>query len=75
MPVQTKSIGFVMAVTDCSAPAEYHPDQDRNRRTTMSEMVIGTGDRALGFFALIVAAAVIGGPFVLVLFAPLVMAS
>jgi len=37
-------------------------------------MVIRTGDRALGFFALVVAAAVIGGPFALVLFAPLIMA-
>ena len=32
------------------------------------------GDRALGFFALIVAAAVIGGPFALVLFVPLIIA-
>ncbi len=40
----------------------------------MSAMVIRIGDRALGFFALIVAAAVIGVPFALVLFAPLIMA-
>jgi len=40
----------------------------------MSATVIGIGDRALGFFALVVATAVIGGPFALVLFAPLIMA-
>jgi hypothetical protein len=40
----------------------------------MLTMVGKAGDWALGFFALIVAAAVIGGPFALVLFAPLIMA-
>ncbi len=40
----------------------------------MLTMMGKAGDRALGFFALAVAIAVIGGPFVLVLFAPLVMA-
>jgi hypothetical protein len=32
------------------------------------------GDRALGFFAVALAAAVIGGPFALVLITPLIMA-
>ena len=40
----------------------------------MLTIVGKAGDRALGFFALIVAAAVIGGPFALVLFTPIVMA-
>ena len=40
----------------------------------MLTIVGKAGDRALGFFALIVAAAVIGGPFALVLFTPLIMA-
>jgi len=40
----------------------------------MSAMVIRNGDRALGFLALVVAAAVIGGPFAIVLFAPVFMA-
>ena len=40
----------------------------------MSEMVIRTGDRALGLFALILATTVIGGPFALVLLTPLIMA-
>jgi len=40
----------------------------------MSTMVCKAGDGALGFFALVVAAAIIGGPFALVLFAPLIMA-
>ena len=40
----------------------------------MLKMMGKVGDRALGFFALAVAVALIGGPFALVLFAPLVMA-
>jgi len=40
----------------------------------MSAMVIRTGHRALGFFVLVVAAAVIGVPFALVLLAPVIMA-
>jgi len=40
----------------------------------MSAMVIRTGDRALGFVALVVAAAVIGGPFALVLLVPVILA-
>ena len=71
--IWTKSIGIVMAVTDCSGPAVYRPDQDRNRRKTMSTMVRKVGDRVLGFFVLVVAAAVFGGPFALMLFATLIM--
>jgi len=40
----------------------------------MSAMLVRTGDRALGIFALAVAAAVMGAPFALVLFTPMVMA-
>jgi len=40
----------------------------------MSTMMRKTGDRALGFFVLVVAAIVIGGPFAMVLFTPLIMA-
>ena len=40
----------------------------------MLKMVGKAGDTAIGFFALIVAAAVIGGPFALVLITPLIMA-
>ncbi len=71
--VAQKSIGMVMAVTDCFVPAAYRPDQDRNRRTTMSTMLSKAGDRVFGFFVLVVAAAVFGGPFALMLFATLIM--
>ena len=40
----------------------------------MSTMMGKAGDTALGFFAVVLAAAVIGGPFALVLFTPLIIA-
>ncbi len=40
----------------------------------MWTMVGKAGDRALGFFALVLAAEVFGAPFALVLFTPLIMA-